>query len=238
MNFRNVSLKIAVCLLILCLGFTLGSWSHTARHQIDNSHWNYVACRPLDGIHQHVFVFDTEQKIADHYKAMAARHRPECSFVRQIMARAGRDQPLVTAGPFTIFVNNDTDEFSVHESTSPLPLVELSRIGQTKFLRLHGLLEEGWTLPRFGGILTYSVDGVYRGYNMSLRGDSGTLTSYTDSKGIGVFDTMSVVENGVRVTYRLNGLTWEPLEVPLPPGLGGQGLLPPPMPPPGSSFIP
>jgi len=224
-KFHKTTVNIVICLLIFCLsfglGFVFGGLGYTARHQkIDEQ---------IDGIHQHVFVFDTEQKIADHFKAMAARHRPECSFVRQTMARVGRDQPLVTAGPFTIFVNNDTDEFSVHESTSPLPLVELSRVGQTKFLRLHGLLENGRDLPRFGAIITYSAeDTVYTRASVSLSNDDRTLTSFKDSKGTGVFDTKEVWESGVRVHYRLNGLTWEPLDESTP-------MLPPP---PGSSFIP
>ena len=204
----KISLKIFICLLILCLGFALGfvlsELSYTARHQqIDGQ---------IDDFRQHVYLFDTEQKIADHYKAMETRHSPECHFARQEMAQTGRDRPLVTVGPFTIFVNNDTSEVSVHESQSPMYLVRLRRTGQLKFLSLNGLLEKdqkGQSFPRFGAVITYSDDGVYKKGGVSLRDDNEKLTSFDDSKGIGVFDKMEVWENGEKSTYSLNGFTWE-----------------------------
>jgi len=218
-KFPKISLKIFICSLILCLGFILGfvisELSYTARNQqIDEQN---------DDIYQHVHLFDTEQKIAEHYKKMeAAWAPPESLFSRQARARLGRDRPLVTVGPFTIFVNNDTGEVSVHESQSPLPLVELIKGGQVRILRLHGLLEEGLRYPRFFAAVTYSHNNIYKQCSMSLNRGNGLSTSFVDNNGMGVFDKMEVWDNGEKTNYRLNGLTWErsdepPLYLPPPP---------------------
>jgi len=215
MRLRKIALIVLAFLAIFCMGFILSDLSYTARYQQTDEQ--------IGDFHQHVYLFDTEQKIADHYKTMETKQRPEYSFARQAMARRGRDQPLVTAGPFTIFVNNDTGEFSVHESQSPMDIVKMAIIGQTKFLRLNGLLEEGRSFPRFGAVLSYSVDSVYKRGSVSLSDDNRTLRTFVDSKGIGAFDTMEIWENNVKTDYRLNGLTWErdegpPLVLPPPPG--------------------
>jgi len=216
---KNNCLKIRTCLFVLCsglaLGFLLSELSYTSRHP--------KVGKQVDDIHQYVYLFDTEQKIADYYRAIETSWTlPECLFARQGMARRGRDRPLVTVEPFTIFINNDSGEVSVHESQSPMYLVRLRKIEQLKFLRLNALLEKGRELPRFGAVVTYSKDGVYKRSGVSLSDDNSKLTSFDDSKGIGIFDTMEVWENGKKSIYSLNGLTWErsdepPLYLPPPP---------------------
>ena len=156
-----------------------------------------------------MYLHDTEQTIEDFYK-MTEVVSPECSEAGDMIALMGRDRPLVTVGPFTIFVNNDTGVFSVHDAQTLMYLVRLKSNEQSKYLRLASLLEKGWRVPRFSASLIYSEDGVYKeGIFSVVREDETHDRLYFDSKGSGVFDIMHVYENGVPVKYHLNNLTWE-----------------------------
>jgi hypothetical protein len=225
---RDNSLKIVVCSFVFCLlsvtlGFALSELSYTARHQINEVHVSATACRPIDDFHQLVYFYDTEQKLEDYNKTMQNILTSKNDIARKEFALMGRDRPLVEAGPFIIVVNNVTGEFSVCDAQTHSYLVEMRGVGQTKTMRLNGLLEKGQRFSRFFAALRYSEDGAYEGGNMSLRDDNGVSTYYRDNKGIGVFDTITkeIIEDGVRAHYRLNDLTWERIDDPPP-------MLPPP----------
>jgi len=246
MNFRNVSLKIAVCLLILCLGFILGSWSRTARHQIDNSHWNYPECNQIDDFHQFVYLYDTEQKIEDYYRDKLELHPENSSARSTIEFMRQRERPVAGVGPFIVFASNDNRTFSVARrcdlpqlQSSYLRLVTLSNSETLrsrepiKLLSFASLIEKDWSMPRFGASLTYSEDGVYKSGRFFVIGKDGRVSrTYLDNTGTGAFDTMWASENGEMFEYSLNDLTWE-LQRKLPPPQG-PGL----MPPPGNPSIP
>jgi hypothetical protein len=253
MNFRNIFLKNAVCLFILCLGFVLGSWSHTVRHQIDNSHWNYPECNQIDDFHQFVYLYDTEQKLEDFYKMMVrvtldeTGWHPESPEARWTSDSLRHERPLVKVGPFVVFISNDNRRFSVHQQSSRRPLVALSSDEspvtgeQYKLLTFASPLEKNWSAPRFMAHLRYSEDCVYKSGSFSVRVKEGFVDrTYHDDTGSGVFDTMGVWEDGAPATYRLNRLTltWErEVPVPQPPLLPGTES-PPPMGilPPGTTF--
>ena len=123
---------------------------------------------------------------------------------------AGQGRPLVAAGPFAVFVDNDSGEFSVREIQSLLPLVELESHEQSKRLLLLSSREKGWKLPRFRVNLKYSEDGLYERGGFSVYGEDGMLARiYFDTQGAGVFDKMYVYENDTPMVYRLNNFSWE-----------------------------
>jgi len=249
----KISMKIVICPLILCLsfsvGFILSELSYMTRHQINDVHLNRTTCRTINKFHQHVYVFDTEQKLEDYYKTMESVFPPGFPRTSDMMALVGRDQPLVAAGPFVIFVNDESGEFSVRDSQSLMQIVVWKNLGwtrgeQSKHLILSSSIEKGWIMPRFSTGLRYSEDGVYEGGWFAFDRENGLPDrTYYDSKGSGVIDKMSVYEYDVGMpdkfvmptTYRLNGLTWErdegPLPVlPLPPGTMPPETMPlPPM---------
>ena len=255
MKFPKISLTIVICLLILCLGVILGlvlsELSYMARYQQTDEQ--------IGDFHQYVYLFDTEQKLEDYYKTMEAVFPPGFPRTSDMMALVGRDQPLVAAGPFVIFVDNENGDFSVRDSQSLMQIVVWGKPRwaldkQSKYLQLSSLLEKGWTEPRFIAGLRYSEDGFYEGGFFAFNRANGERDrTYYHSKESGVFDKMSVYEYDVDVPdkfvmptmyrYRLNGLTWEregegqlmgmppPPVPPLLPGMPG-------VPPPGSPFIP
>ena len=205
--------------------------NYTESHQQTND--------PIDNFHQFVTLYDTKQKLEDYYKTMEAVFPPGFPRASDMMARVGRDQPLVSAGPFTIFIDNDSGEFSVRDSQSLLKIVAWGKPRwaldeQSKYLQLFSLHEKGWIMPRFCAGLRYSEDGVYEGGWFAFNRENGEPDrTYYHSKKSGVFDKMSVYEYDVDMPdkfvmpmsteYRLNGLTWEregegPLMgMPLPP---------------------
>ena len=248
MRFLKISLKIVICLLILSLGFILSELSYTARHQkIDDQ-----IDDPIEGFHQLVYLYDTKKKLEDYYKMRVwvsideLKLHPESSEARAMIDYLGKmglhlespearaivdfvrnERPLARVGPFVVFASSDNGEFSVHEQSSGLPLITLRSNGQSKSLTLYSSVEPGWNLPRFDAHFTYSEDGVYESGRFFVgRSGENPARTYEDTKGIGVFDTMSFFENDAHVTYRLNGLTWErEVSVPNP----WQSGLPPPM---------
>jgi len=210
-----IFLTVLILPLVFCLGFILSELSYTARHQIGDTHLGGTACRPIEGM-QYVEVFDTEQKIEDCYKTMQATLFPKRVFAKGEFPLAWTEQPLVAVGPFITVVEKNTGNFSVRDTQTYNHLVEMGIFGQTKMMRLHGLLERGQKYPRFFAVLTYSDDGIYKNGKVSLSDGEGTWINYIDEKGIGVFDTIekSVTENEETVYYRLNGLTWERIDEP------------------------
>jgi len=251
----KISLKIFTCLLIFCLGFIMSELSYTVRHQQIED--------PKDDFHQFVYVYDTKQKLEDYYKMMERAIfdelglPPESSEARWQIDSIKRECPLVRVGPFIVFTSSydnpgrpGSREFSVdclfdssHGKTSRSRLVSLTRqkpfrnLEPGQLLTFSSPLEKDWSTPRFCATLFYSNDGVYKkNGSFSVSGKDGLFDrTYIDSTGSGVFDTVSVVENGEWVDYRLNGLTWErevPVppepQSPLPPGSPGlMGILPP-----------
>jgi hypothetical protein len=124
------------------------------------------------------------------------------------------ERPLVVVGPFAVFVNNDNSEFSVKDRTKLVfPFLIWGIHEQSKRLELFSLCEEDWAVSRFSASLYYSEDGDYeRGGFTVRRKDASLVRAYIDDEGNGVFNRMVVDEDGERVTYHLNGLTWEKVD--------------------------
>lgn len=236
MRFSKKSLKIFACLLILCLVFALGfstsELSYTARHQ--------QIAEKVDGVYQHVYLFDTEQKLDDffrtngwvsfdelklHSQSPEARamidyldkigldiETPEA---REIIDFMRREQPLVRVGPFVVFVNNGSGEFTVREQSTDSRLIALKIYEQEKFMTLYSPLEQDWSFPRFNANFTYSENGVYKsGWFSVWQGERESARTYYDTKGIGIFDVMRFIENDEFIRYQLNDLTWDRVEEP------------------------
>lgn len=214
----KITLKMLVVLFIFSLGFILSELRFTDRaDQMDNS-YQFAS----------VFVFDTEQKIEDFYRMFERDFSDENGLssesheVKEYMAmvRELQGRPLVTVGPFSIFVNNDGDRFSVHETQSVnseggrfLPLVELEISEQSKRLIFVSSQEKGGRLPRFYVQCFYSGDGIYNKGIFAVHGENGSPERiFFDTKGLGVFDMMYIFENGEMIKYRLNNLSWEQID--------------------------
>ena len=210
---------------------------------MDDFHLTCGACRPIDDFHQYnVTLYDTKQKLEDYYKTMEAVFPPGFPRASDMMALVGRDQPLASAGPFAIFVNNESGEFSVRDSQSLMQIVEWKKSGwssyeQSKHLILFSSYEKGWIMPRFCAGLRYSEDGVYEGGWFAFDRENGLPDrTYYHNKENGIFDKMDVYEYDVDMpnkfvmptVYRLNGLTWErdAGPPPVPPLLPGMPLSP------------
>jgi len=234
----KIILKVFFCLFIFCLGYILGkrSYTETASHQTNIScqyDGTVVELCPQVAVplpdtgaeksddkmqalfreryYQLVCVFDTEQKVRDYYRHMARAYfaRERVLPTREWLTLLSRERPLVTTGPFAIFVDDD-GIFSVRELSFAHHLVLLRSQEQYKHLRLFSLPEKGWFSQRFSVDLFYSEDGIYEwGYFAVFDEDKTRRRAYYDTQGIGVFDVMEVYENGTWHTYHLNGLTWE-----------------------------
>ena len=191
MKLLKIALKILFCLFIFCLGFVLSELRYIDR---------------MDGVH--FYVYDTQQKIEDYHRRV----------ILEGVSSEGREfkwRPLVEIGPFFAFhlVDSDSSRFSMHEKSSLMPFVQLESNEQSRKLSLFSSVEKGWGKPRFGAIFRYSKDGVYeRGFFSVFRKDGTPERTYFDSRRIGVFDVMHVFEDGVRVTYHLNDITWERID--------------------------
>ena len=205
-------IKIALCLFILFITFYLGDFS------------GWTRCRLLTE-RSGVYVYDTQQKLEDYYK-MVEREFIDYTGVgpggyteKKALDLLLSERPLVTVGPFAIFVDNG-GKLSVREIQSLkqergllLPLVELKNDGQSKCLRLFSSSEKDRKVPRFSASLYYSEGGMYERSWFAVHREDGTFERvYIDTKGIGVFDIMCVFENGMQTTYHLNGLSWEKVE--------------------------
>ena len=203
-RIRKVTLMVLVFSSIFCLGFILGKLNYPD-----------IVCDQMDDFHTHVYAYDTEQKLEDYYKEMEKVNIDELKVsresptAREIIAEIRGNRPLVSAGPFVVFVDNDSGKFSVREKRSLLPLVELESREQSQSLAFTSSIEKDRKLPRFSAQLFYSRDGIYEKGVFSVQGEDGiSERSYFDTKGNGVFSYMVVYEDGVKVTYRLNNLSW------------------------------
>jgi len=97
-----------------------------------------------------------------------------------------------------------------HTKPYMLPLVELTMQEQYKLLTFYSLLEKDWKVSRFCVRLFYSEDNVYARVILAVFNEDEICTRiYFDTKRSGIFDVMSVYENGTRNIYRLNELSWE-----------------------------
>jgi hypothetical protein len=210
-RLRKVTVKTLVFLFIFCLGFILSALRNTPHRQID-------------AFHQYVYAYDTEKKIEDYYKIMeiatfAHFGAPSASpIAREAFDAMVGYRPLVAVGPFIVFVNNnDNGTFSIRERSTLLPLVELESHEHSKRLIFISPLEKSWYMPRFFATLLYSEEGIYEKGAFSVHRENGTVERmYGDTKGTGVFDVMNIFEYDMhaneydmRVTYHLNGLSWE-----------------------------
>jgi hypothetical protein len=202
MTFRKV-IKILLCTLVLLFVFCLGSFQGWQMRE-----------RLLQK--SGVYVYDTKRKLDNYYQMMTGAILnqtglpPESSEVKETIADVKRKRPIVVVGPFAIYIDNDSGEFSVHEEPLPVSLLELKTHEQSKLLEFHSSVEKGWTSTRFSARLFYSEDGVYeRGSFAVFRKDVEIERVYFDDEGVGVFNRMKVAENGIMNTYRLNGFFWE-----------------------------
>jgi len=191
MRLFKIALKTLVLLLAFCLGFILSELRYTTCPQCESV---------LDDFFQFVYLYDTEQKLEDYYQ-MRARVifdqiglHPESPEAREAIALVRSERPLVIVGPFAIFVNNDSGEFSVREMPLfAVPLLIWTSHEQSKSLIFVSSVEEYWDVPRFLAHLHYSEEGVYeRGIFTVAREDGTIVRAYFDDEGIGVFDRMLV----------------------------------------------
>jgi hypothetical protein len=167
-----------------------------------------------------IYVYDTEQKLEEYYAAFErgfvdkTGFTPDSPATREYMVMTRRTgRPLVAIGPFSVFVYEDSGNFSVREMQSLLPLVELESNGQSKRLNFHSSLEKDWYLPRFAATFSYSEDGAYKWSSFMFQEKDGTIARhYLDTKGIGVLNRMVVFENGISTRYELKGLSWEKID--------------------------
>jgi hypothetical protein len=171
----------------------------------------------MDDFRQMVYLYDTEQKVENHYKTLErkfledTRMPPESPEVKKLNASVREHgRPLVAVGPFGVFAGNDGCQFSVRELQTQFPVVELESREQSKSLLFLSSLEKDWIVPRFHAQLIYSEDGIYKKGVFSVHGKDGIPErTYFDTKGMGLFDVMYVHENGSIYIYYLDGLTWE-----------------------------
>ena len=139
-RFRKIALKTFVLLFFFCLGFMISELRYsTLDHRMDD-------------FHQFVYAYDTEQKVTDYYemaeRSLAALPPAEFPVMREQIAHTRQFRPLVTAGPFVVFMDNDSGFFAI-EMQSRFPLVAMQNDGQTKRLQLLSSVEKGRALPRF-----------------------------------------------------------------------------------------
>ena len=163
----------------------------------------------------HYFVYDTEQKVDDHWEwrkkvffdeTGLSSESPEMAWERKAL------RPLVEVGPYLIFhsVENKRSWFSVYEKSSHAILTRLASDEQSKELQCYSLLEKDWNFPRFSSRFFYSKGSIYRNGIFSFFKKDGTRKSdYFDTRGIGVLDAMCDHKEGKYIVYYLNGLTWK-----------------------------
>ena len=191
-------IKIVLCLIVPLLAFWLG----------DFNGWTRLATL----IEKHgIYVYDTQQqqkfeelfKKSERQVAKEMGLPPNSPEVKEFMTKIlEHGRPLVAVGPFVVFVNNDGNIFSVHETQSVkqergllFPLVELDSREQSKHLGFTSSAEKGGKLPRFSSRLTYSEDGIYENGIIFIHREDRTLErAYFDSEGNGAFDVMLVFE--------------------------------------------
>lgn len=203
-RFLRIALKTLVLLSVLlalffvfCLGFILNESRYRDR---------------LNGIH---FYVHDKYSLESHYTKMekefcnekGVSHRsPEAKEYGAEVREQWR--PLVEVGPF--YIMEYGGKFSVNETSSLLPLVQLEKREQSKKLILFSSLEKGWKFPRFRSHFRYSGDSKYADGDFAVFWEDMTPERvYFDIDGVGVFDIMYIFENGERFTYYLNGLFWE-----------------------------
>jgi hypothetical protein len=198
-RFHKIALTTLALLFVFCLGFILNESRY--RDRLDGIHFY-----PYDKHRLEYFYKKAEKEFCD--KTGVSIESPEAKKYGAEMRKQGR--PLAEVGPFCVFVADDGSQFSVHEISSLLPLVQLESRGQSKTLQLFSSLEKGRRFPRLDAIFRYSEDGIYKGGGFWIDGKDGMRkTSYFDTQGIGVFDVMRIYKNETRFTYHLNGLSWE-----------------------------
>jgi hypothetical protein len=186
-------------LFVFCLGFILNESRY--RDRLDGIHFY-----PYDKHRLEYFYKRAEKEFCD--KTGVPIESPEAKKYGAEIRKQGR--PLAEVGPFCVFVAEDGSQFSVHEISSFMPLVQLESRRQSKELQLLSSLEKGRRFPRLNAIFRYSEDGIYKGGGFWVYGkDEMCKTSYFDTQGIGVFNVMRVYKNEERFTYHLNGLSWE-----------------------------
>ena len=245
----KIAMKILIVLCIFCLGFIISELSYTARHQINDVHLNYQECDQIDDFHQFVYLYDTKQKLEDYYKTMKEVFGSESIKARSLMNSRTYERPLVKIGPIVVCASTNTNGLYVRATSNRSVLMSLESSTleggepSNKLLVLSSFPEKDLGVPRLNAYFSYSADDIYLGGNFGVYSEGGENYSYFDFDGSGRFDIMQKIdyENGVLLTYRLNGLTWEPLDkVPselqpyprgpgtMPPGLGSlpHGILP------------
>jgi len=159
-------------------------------------------------------VYDTAQKLDAYYKSWEkAFLESELSsdVTENTFSNMRRMRPLAVVGPVAVFFDDNSGCYKVCEGDVYKPLVMYDRSNE-RFNRLYldSKVENGWQFSRFSGVLSYSKDGIYERGTFSFHRDDGMpARTYLDTKGIGIFDRMYVVENGIINTYHLNGLSWE-----------------------------
>jgi len=210
MKFCKITLKVLVVLLILCLGFFLGVWGESARHQTNDFQYEFEHAFQCE-FYPHVF--NTTEKLEEYYTVMKGEG----------IADAKRVCPLLYLGPLGFFVDSDSGEFSVREELFTLiPTLALKSQEQSKHQKIGSLVEKDWTVRRFNAQFFYSTDGIYESGSFNVLREDGTpVRTYFDDNATGVFNRMEVLENDVPVTYHLNGLTWKRVDAQpesLPPG--------------------
>jgi len=161
-----------------------------------------------------VYLYDTKPKLEDYYKSMEGVDLDELHYSQSEVVEwfflAKSIRPLAVVGPFAVFVSSDNRKFSVCETQSLFPLVELEVLEHSKRLHLSTLREKGYSLPRFVSNLYYSEDGTYEKGDFAVHKEDGMMERvYFDRKGMGVFDMMRVLDHGTQFIYSLNGDIWE-----------------------------
>jgi len=161
-----------------------------------------------------IYLYDTDQKVKDLFKRMVRVYYETEGILptREWIAEMTSERPILTVGPFVVVLEVN-DNWSVRELSYAQALVSLGYYEQSKRLKLFSLPEKGWKSQRFGVDIFYSDDGIYEcGYFAVFNEDRIRVRTYFDDEGIGVFNRMEVLENGIYNTYHLNGCSWEKVD--------------------------
>jgi len=228
-----IAVTFLVLSVVFCLGFVLSELSYTARHQVVGLPLTLTSEGQIEDFHQFVYLYDTEEKIEDYHRVYLAElglfpESPQGRLFRGML----RERPLARVGPLVVYASNDNHSFIIRNNSPRSSLVELYDHEQIKRMSLADLREKGYKFYQIAVRFNYSDDDVYTGgsYHLNTRDGRSIDRTYYDNTGSGDFDTMWVVEDGMFVVYRLNGLTWEREEPQLEKERGprGPGMMLPP----------
>jgi len=211
---RTITKSVILC--VLCLFLFLGGITVGRRLQcsvlLKQEQFNRL---------NNIYLYDSQEKVEQWFRDMEDASRDWLGGLsederEEVLAEFRANIPLAVIGQLCIFHDHIKNCYSICERTNPTNIFVKSYWDNTgiRELYFHSKTSKGWVLPHTTCSFDYNEDGTYVcGTYITVFQDGSINRFYTDTKGNGQFDRMTILsEDGSPVVYEMKNMTWTKIE--------------------------